>query len=153
MAVFRTVASKLPNAALVVTIDIGHPTDIHPPIKKEVGRRSALAALGNVYVSDIVYSGPVYRSMTAKGSRLHLEFDHVGKGLTANGGGALKGFAIAGVDKLFVSAEARVEGNQLVVWSDAVQKPTAVRYNWALNPYGNFTNSSGLPATPFRTDQ
>lgn len=146
------VMRKIPNTMLVVTIDIGHPTDIHPPNKLDVGRRAALAALGKVYGRDIIYSGPIYRSLTIKGSRAQLEFDHVGKGLASSSGGPLTGFAIAGADGRFVEANVEIEGTHLSVWADAIPKPTAVRYNWALNPYGNLTNASGLPASPFRTD-
>lgn len=138
-----------------VSIDIGEATDIHPRNKVEVGRRLALAARKIAYADSTVkeYSGPIYKAMSVEGNKIRLIFDYTADGLVAKKG-ELKGFAIAGPDKKFVWGNARVEGNSVVVWSEMVPKPTAVRYAWADNPEGcNLYNTESLPASPFRTDQ
>jgi sialate O-acetylesterase len=117
-----------------------------------VGKRLAMWALGTTYGKKIVYSGPMYKSMKVEGSKITLSFDHVGGGLVAKGDGPLKGFAIAGDDKKFVWADAKIEGAAIVVGSEGVAKPAAVRYAWADNPVCNLYNAEGLPASPFRTD-
>lgn len=145
----------LPNTGMAVAIDIGEWNDIHPLNKKDVGERLALAAQKVAYgEKKVVYSGPLYESMKIKGNKVILSFKEVGSGLVAKGGGPLKQFAIAGKDKKFVWAEAKIEGNKVVVWSDQVPNPVAVRYAWADNPEGaNLYNKEGLPASPFRTDR
>ena len=125
---------------------------MHPRNKQEVGRRLALGALHMAYGKDIVYSGPVYRSMTAKDGKIRLQFTNTGGGLAAKEGKPLAGFAIAGADKKFVWAKAALEGNEVVAWSDAVSQPASVRYAWADNPECTLYNTEGLPALPFRTD-
>lgn len=142
-----------PNCGLAVIIDIGVANDIHPRNKQDVGLRLALSALGQAYGKDIVYSGPTYKSMKVEGNAIRLTFDHVGGGLVAKGAGELKGFAIAGADKTFVWADATIDGNEVVVSSKEIEKPTMVRYAWANNPVCNFYNKEGLPASPFRTDK
>jgi sialate O-acetylesterase len=144
---------SLKNAGMAITIDVGDAADIHPKNKQEVGRRLALWALAHTYGKDVVGSGPIYKSMEKKDGRIVLHFDYVGGGLTAAGGGALKGFAIAGTDKKFVRAEAKIEGQTVVVSSPEVKDPAAVRYAWADNPDCNLANQAGLPASPFRTDE
>jgi sialate O-acetylesterase len=139
------VAANLPNAGLAVTIDIGEADDIHPRNKQDVGRRLALWALKKTYGNDIVFSGPTLQSIQIDQSEAYLSFQNVGTGLEAKGG-ELKGFSIAGSDRKYVWAKARIQGDQIVVWSDAV------RYAWANNPACNHYNSEGLPAVPFRTD-
>jgi sialate O-acetylesterase len=143
----------LPKTGMAVTIDIGEANDIHPKNKQDVGKRLALAALAVAYDEDLVYSGPIYKSMKIKGNRAVLSFYHVGGGLVAKDEEPLKGFAIAGQDFKFVWAEAEIKGNRVVVWSEKVQHPVAVRYGWADNPVCNLYNAEGLPASPFRTDQ
>jgi sialate O-acetylesterase len=146
---------SLPATGMAVIIDIGDAKDIHPKNKQDVGKRLALAARGTVYGQRIVYSGPIYRSMKVEGGKIRLRFDHVGGGLVARGPDApkLKRFAIAGADRKFVWADARIDGEAVVVWSDKVAEPVAVRYAWAENPEGcNLYNAEGLPASPFRTD-
>jgi len=142
----------LPNTGMAVIIDIGQADDIHPKNKRDVGKRLALWALAESYGEELVCSGPIYKSMKAEGDKIVLQFDHVGGGLVARAGGALKGFAIAGADRKFVWAGARIDGNTVVVSSDQVSEPAAVRYAWADNPVCNLYNKEGLPASPFRTD-
>ena len=146
-------ALALPNTGMAVAIDIGEWNDIHPLNKKEVGRRLALAAEKVAYSDDkVVYSGPIYQSMKIAGNKITLSFTNTGTGLIAKGG-SLKGFAIAGPDKRFVWAQATIDHNKVVVWSEEVFNPVAVRYAWADNPEGpNLFNAEGLPASPFRTD-
>jgi sialate O-acetylesterase len=143
-------ALKLPNTGMIVATDIGDAEDIHPKNKQEVGERLARVALAKVYGTKIDYSGPMYKSFTKKGNAITVEFDFK-DGLAAKAG-TLKGFAIAGEDKVFYWADAKVEGGKVVVSSAKVANPVAVRYNWADNPDGNLVNKSGLPAAPFRTD-
>ena len=143
---------SLPNTGMAVIIDIGEANDIHPKNKQDVGKRLALWALGGSYGKKLEYCGPIYKSMRVEGNKIILHFDHVGGGLVAGGGGPLKGFAIAGADRKFVWADAKIDGDTVVVSSDKVSEPAAVRYGWADNPVCNFYNKEGLPASPFRTD-
>lgn len=144
---------RTPNTGMAVIIDIGEANDIHPKNKQDVGQRLALWALAKDYgKKNLIYSGPMYRSMETKGNQIVLSFDHVGSGLLAKDGGTLRGFAIAAADKKFVWADARIVGNTVVVSSPAVPDPVAVRYAWAENPVCNLYNREGLPANPFRTD-
>jgi len=149
----QTMTLQLPQTGMAVAIDIGEANDIHPKNKQDVGKRLALAALANTYGRDVVYSGPLYQSMAIEGNTVRLWFRHLGGGLVAQGGEPLKGFAIAGEDRKFVWAEAKIDGETVVVRSDQVPNPVAVRYAWADNPEGcNLYNRAGLPASPFRTD-
>ncbi|UCE08172.1 MAG: sialate O-acetylesterase, partial [bacterium] len=129
--------------------------DIHPLNKEDVGKRLAFAAQKIAYGENkVVYSGPIYQSMKIKGNQIIISFTNVGSGLFAKGGGELKHFAIAGADKKFVWAKAKIDGNKVVVWNDNISEPVAVRYAWANNPEGaNLYNKEGLPASPFRTDE
>ena len=147
-------ALSIPNTGMAVTIDIGEWNDIHPTNKKDVGYRLALAAQKVAYgEKHIVYSGPIYKSMKIKGKKIILSFSNVGSGLIAKNGGELKCFEICGVDNEYAPATAKIEGNKIIVWSDKVKDPIAVRYAWANNPEGvNLFNKEGLPASPFRTD-
>jgi sialate O-acetylesterase len=140
------------NTGMAVTIDIGNPTNIHPKNKQEVGRRLALAALSVAYGRKIVYSGPIYELMEITDNKIYLSFNHIGSGLMAKSNEPLSGFAIAGEDRKFVWANAEIEGDKVVVWSDDVWNPVAVRYAWGDNPVCNLYNKEGLPASPFRTD-
>ena len=142
----------VPNTGMAITIDIGEADDIHPKNKQEVGRRLALWALGTTYGEPIVYSGPLYKSAKPEDGRIVVEFDHAGEGLKTRDGGPVKGFAIAGEDRSFVWADARIEGNRVIVSSAAVKQPVAVRYAWASNPVCNLVNSADLPASPLRSD-
>jgi len=136
---------------MAVTIDIGESKDIHPKNKQDVGRRLALAARHLAYQEPVEYSGPLYRQATPEGSQLRVWFTHA-DGLQAKGGGALTGFTIAGPDGNFVPADARIEGSTVVVSSQQVSDPVAVRYAWADDPVCNLINQAGLPASPFRSD-
>jgi sialate O-acetylesterase len=143
---------SVPNTGMAVIIDVGEANDIHPKNKQDVGSRLALWTLAKTYGKDVVYSGPLYRSMEIRGNSVILHFESVGGGLIAGKGEPLKGFAIAGQDKKFVWADAKIEGDTIVVSSDKIAEPVAVRYGWADNPVCNLYNKEGLPATPFRTD-
>jgi len=142
---------SVPNTAMAVTIDVGEWNDIHPLEKKVVGERLALAARKLAYGNDkIVYSGPIYKSSAKEADSIKIEFDHIGSGLATKGGGDLNYFAIAGADKKFVWAEARIYNNHVIVWSGKIKDPVYVRYAWADNPEGaNLYNFEGLPASPF----
>lgn len=152
----QAMALNLEGTAMVVTIDIGDAKDIHPTNKQDVGKRLALAAHQVAYGEELIYSGPLYRSMTIKSSKCIISFDHIGDGLSALDTKVLKGFQIAGVDGEFVEARAMIKGNSVVVWNSQVPSPVAVRYSWSNNPSGNLYNKLGkkahLPASPFRTD-
>ncbi|UCF14994.1 MAG: hypothetical protein JSW59_16420, partial [Phycisphaerales bacterium] len=148
----QSMTLSLPNTGMATIIDIGDANDIHPRNKQDVGKRLALWALAETYKKNLVYSGPIYESMKVESGKIRLSFDHVGSGLVARGGEALTGFAIAGADRKFVWADARIDGNTVVVGSDDVDKPVAVRYAWADNPVCNLYNKENLPASPFRTD-
>lgn len=160
----QLLALRLPETAMAVTIDVGDPANIHPPNKRDVGSRLALAALATVYDKKLPYSGPIFRVQQVQSGAIRLEFDHIEGGLMVGakerGGpvkedssGKLRQFAIAGADMKFVWADAMVEGNSVLVSSPQVAKPVAVRYAWGSNPEGaNLYNRAGLPASPFRTD-
>ena len=142
------------NTGMAVALDIGEWNDVHPLDKEDVGKRLALAAQKVAYGDqNVVYSGPIYQSMKIEGNKIVLSFSNIGSGLIAKGGGELKYFAIAGADKKFVWAKATIDGNNVIVWSDRVASPVAVRYAWADNPEGaNLYNKEGLPASPFETN-
>lgn len=140
---------SLPNTGMAVTIDIGEWNDIHPLNKKDVGERLSRWARGLVHGEDIVMSGPLVDEVRKEGNRLTLSFTHTGSGLVSKDGN-LKEFAIAGEDQNYVWADARIEGNKVVVWSDEISDPMHVRFAWANNPENaNLYNKEGLPASPF----
>ncbi len=142
-----------PNTGMAVTADIGDVGNIHPKNKQEVGRRLALWAMAKVYGNKkLVYSGPIYKSMAVKGTQIKLSFNHLGSGLGTIDGKPLNEFTIAGTDKVFVPAIAAINGNEIVVSSDKVTNPVAVRYAWHDDAQPNLANKEGLPASSFRTD-
>jgi sialate O-acetylesterase len=144
---------RLPKTGQAVIIDIGEGKDIHPRNKQDVAQRLARWALARDYGIGIPHQSPTYKSMERKGNKVVLTFDHVGGGLGTFDVDEARGFAIAGSDRKFVSAQARVTGkNTVEVWADGVSEPVAVRYAWAHNPVCNLYSAEGLPATPFRTD-
>ncbi len=143
---------KVPNSGLAVAIDIGEAKDIHPRNKKDVGIRLAIQALKKTYGKKIVADGPVYKGMTVKGNSIIVKFETDGAKLKSLDGKELRSFTIAGSDRKFHWADAKIAGNTVVVCSGNVKKPMAVRYAWANNPDCNLCNDLGLPASPFRTD-
>jgi sialate O-acetylesterase len=143
--------STVKNSGMAVTIDIGDPSQIHPKDKVPVGQRLALWARASVYGEKIPFSSPLPAGFKISGNEVTLSFTHTDGGLVARGGD-LKGFVIAGADKKWFPAEARIAGDQVVVSSPEVKAPVAARYAWADNPDCNLYNGAGLPASPFRTD-
>jgi sialate O-acetylesterase len=165
---------SVPNTGMAVLIDTGESEDIHPQSKQIAGERLAKIALAKTYGREVVPSGPSYASMKIEGSAIRLIFDHLGGGLVAKEVPAtydvmrkagktaplvrnsphsqLEGFAICGADKRWVWAEAKIDGDTVLVSSKQVPSPIAVRYGWADNPTCNLYNAAGLPASPFRTD-
>ncbi|MWB93582.1 hypothetical protein GON26_04365 [Flavobacterium sp. GA093] len=150
----QTETLKLPNTGMAVTTDIGNAKDIHPTNKQDVGLRLAAIALNNVYGKKRVFSGPMYQSQEIKGNQIILTFNHTGSGLTASDNSEnVKGFEIAGADKVFYSAKAIIKNNKIIVSSEKVPNPVAVHYGWADDDTEiNLFNKEKLPASPFRTD-
>jgi sialate O-acetylesterase len=170
----QSMALSLPNTGQAALIDLGESRDIHPRNKKDVGERLARIALAKTYGRDIEYSGPEYTGMKIEGARIRITFNHVGGGLVAkelpaeypeitlqnkyaplvrnSPASQLEGFALCGADQKWVWADAKIDGETVVVWSDKIPAPVAVRYAWADNPTCNLYNAAGLPAFPFRTD-
>ena len=170
----QSMALALPNTGQAILIDIGEEGNIHPANKMEVGDRLARIALTKTYGRNLVYSGPVYSAMTVEADKIRLRFTHTEAGLVAkplpatyqpvstdprtvplvrnSPGGELEGFSICGEDHKWQWADAKIDGDTVVVWSAQVPKPVAVRYAWANNPVCNLYNGGGLPAGPFRTD-
>lgn len=141
----------VPHTGMAVITDVGDEKDIHPKWKEPVGARLALAARAIAYGERIDYSGPVYDGVKIDGNKAVLSFKHLGGGLVSKGG-PLQGFTIAGADKKWHNAEAEIQDDKVVVWSNEVSQPVAVRFGWANYPVVNLWNKAGLPATPFRTD-
>jgi len=142
---------KTANTGMAVAIDVGNEQNIHPTDKQTVGHRLALVARAQVYGEKVEFSGPMYESMQVEGNRIRLHFTHA-RGLKTRDGGRPLGFAVAGDDKRFVWAEARIDGEMIVVSSPEVAKPAAVRYAWDYFPRVNLCNGADLPMAPFRTD-
>ncbi len=144
---------EVPNVGIAVGIDVGEGNNIHPTNKQAIGYRLAQQALAKTYKKKVVAGGPIYKSMKKSGNKIVINFDGIGSGLVEQGGAPLKTFAIAGADQQFVAAQAAIVGDTVVVSSEQVADPVAVRYAWADNPIGcNLFNKEGLPASPFRTD-
>ena len=145
---------KLKNTGMAVTTDIGNAKDIHPTNKQDVGLRLAAIALNNVYGKKQVYSGPTFKSQQIKGNQIILTFDNIGSGLsTSDNSQSVKGFEIAGSDKVFHSAKAIIKDNKIIVSSENVSNPVAVHYGWADDDTEiNLFNKEKFPASPFRTD-
>jgi sialate O-acetylesterase len=150
----RLVLGTTPKTGMAVTNDVGEANDIHPKNKKDPGERLARWALAKDYGKQLIYSGPLFKSSEVKDGAIRVAFDQSGTGLKSRDGGALKRFEIAGADKKWKWADAKIAGKDAVIVSSAeVAAPVAVRYAWAANPEGaNLVNSDGLPASVFRTD-
>jgi hypothetical protein len=143
----------VPNTGMAVTLDIGNPRDIHPRNKRDVGGRLALWAKAKIHGSeDLVHSGPLYRSVEISGNTARLFFDHPGSGLTTRDGQPPSHFTVAGRDRVFHPAAATIDGETVLVRSEAVPRPLAVRYAWSNDAEPNLANREGLPASSFRTD-
>ena len=154
----QTATLALTNTGMVVTHDISSYPDCHATNKQEVGRRLALWALSKTYgQKNLVYSGPIYKSMEVTGgpapAKIRIHFDSTGGGLASRDGKPLDHFTIAGEDKKFVEAKAAIDGKSVLVWSDAVAIPLAVRFGWRQDADPNLMNKEGLPACCFRTDK
>ena len=148
----QTAALNIPHTGMAVISDIGNIADIHPKNKQDVGKRLALWALAKDYGQDnLVYSGPLYKSMAIEGSKIRLSFEHTGSGLASRDAKPLDWFEIAGEDGKFVKAQAVIDGNTVLVSSDAIAKPSAVRFAWDQEAEPNLINKEGLPAGSFRT--
>ncbi|MNK75433.1 Glycosyl hydrolases family 2, sugar binding domain [compost metagenome] len=144
---------KLPNTGMAVTTDIGNAKDIHPTNKQDIGLRLAAIAMNNLYGKKQVHSGPTFKSQEIKGNQIILTFDNIGSGLSTPNNDELKGFEIAGSDKVFHSAKAIIKDNKVIVSSNEVQNPVAVHYGWADDDTAiNLFNKEKFPASPFRTD-
>ncbi len=149
----QTKTLTLPHTGMAVTIDIGDATNVHPKNKQDVGKRLARWARRDCYGdTTTVVSGPLFTSSAVEGDRIRIRFTHVGGGLVAKGG-QLKGFAIAGFDKVYRWAKATIDGDTVLVWNETMPNPAFVRYAWATNPECTLYNAAGLPAVPFRTDK
>lgn len=150
----QTAALDLPETGMAVTTDlVDNIADIHPRNKQDVGKRLALWALANTYNhDDLVYSGPLFKSMAIEGNKLRLRFNHAGDGLKTRDGEAPDSFQIAGNDRVFRPANTRTDGDTVLVWNDDITRPVAVRFGWDQEANPNLVNSAGLPASPFRTD-
>lgn len=157
----RKALERIPNTGMAVTIDVGDAKDIHPKNKRAVGERLAQWALHRDYGKNLVPSGPLYKSMQAKGNKIRVEFNYSDSGLTvgkrgidASAESSVRGFAIAGADKKWHWANAQIDGTAIVVSHPDVPVPVAVRYAFSNNPVNaNLYNAEGLPASPFRTDE
>jgi sialate O-acetylesterase len=147
----RKVSQTIPNTGLAVTIDVGEWNDIHPLNKKEVGKRLSLQAEKILFDKNIIADGPVYQSMKIEGNKIILSFKKGTDDFVQIS--ELKGFAIKDSDGIFKWANAKVEGNKIIVWNDEIKNPIAVRYAWADNPQdANLENKKGIPASPFTTE-
>lgn len=150
----RRILSTTPKTGMAIINEVGEEKDIHPKDKKAPGERLARWALAKDYGRDLIYCGPLFKSSEVKGDAVRVSFDQAGGGLKSRDGGALKRFEIAGADRVWHWADAKIDGTDGVLVSSAeVKQPAAVRYAWASNPTGaNLVNSDGLPTSIFRTD-
>jgi sialate O-acetylesterase len=151
----QTMALSLPNTGMVVTTDIGNPSDIHPTNKQDVGKRLAALALNNTYNIPMICSGPMYKSMEIKDNNIIVSFDNIGTGLsTSDKYGFIKGFEIAGKDQVFHYAKAFIKDDKVILSSEEVVNPVAVHFSWIGDASeSNLFNKEGFPAVPFRTDE
>jgi sialate O-acetylesterase len=148
----QALALREPRTAMAVTLDIGEVNDIHPREKQEVGRRLALAALKVVYGRDVIASGPTFAAAVRDGAAIKIRFTNIAGGLTTSDGADPRGFLIAGADRVWKPADARIEGASVIVSHPDVAEPIAVRYGWANDPAATLRSQADLPAAPFRSD-
>jgi sialate O-acetylesterase len=143
---------RISNTGMVVTTDlVDKLTDIHPSYKWEVGRRLALIALAKDYKKNVVFEGPVYKSMKVNGNKIEITFKDRKNDLVSIDNKPLTWFSIAGEDGNFIPAKAEIQGKKVIVWSDEIEHPKDVRFAWNERAMPNLFNSAGLPAAPFRT--
>ncbi len=161
-------AATMPNVGLAEAIDLGTTHNIHPPDKIDIGKRLGACAMHIAYGRDVTFAGPRFESMAIEGNKIRIKFTSVGSGIVLaaspyvcseppNDNPALStteplGFEIAGADKKWAVAQAKIEGNDLVAWTEQIASPVAVRYAWSQNPPVNLYNKEGFPAVPFRTE-
>ncbi len=149
----QTKTLTLPHTGMAVITDaVDNIGDIHPISKQVVGKRLALWALAKNYGKDVVYSGPLYKSMVIKGNQIRLKFDHAEGGLASRDGKPLTEFTVAGSDGEFVSVTAKIDGSDVIVSAESVSEPVSVRFGWHKTASPNLVNQAGLPAAPFQTD-
>ena len=150
----QTMTLKVPKTGMAVITDVGNANDIHPTNKQDVGKRLAANALNQTYGLEIPYSSPMYDSVKFEDGKAIVSFKFAYEGLSAKDKfGYVKGFEIAGADKVFHYAKAEIDGDKVTVWRSKVKDPVAVRYAWSDAPIdANLFNSQGFPASPFRTD-
>ena len=148
----QTMALRVPNTAMAVTMDNPDPANLHPWIKPDTGKRLGLNALSLVYGQNVVCGGPQFASASIEGNKMRIRFSSIGGGLITKNNEPVKGFALAGKDRVFVLAHATIENESVVIWADSVSEPVEARYAWADAPACNLFNKEGLPAWPFRTD-
>jgi len=148
----QTDAMKIPNTGMAVVSDITNLYDIHPRNKRDVGFRLALWALAKTYnKKGLVFSGPLYSSMSVENDKIRIRFDHVGGGLISLDNSPLTWFEIAGKDRVFYKAHTEIKGDAVLVWNERIKEPVAVRFGWHQLAVPNLGNKEGLPASPFRT--
>jgi len=147
-AVQWEVGHSVANTDTVVITDLGDPRDIHPKNKQDVGKRLALCAQARIYGKPVEYSGPVIKTATSEGNTVRVRYEHLGGGLVVKGG-KLEGFAIAGADRRWVWADAKVDGDDVLVSSSQVKEPKFLRYDYVDVPRYRLWNEAGLPAAPF----
>jgi sialate O-acetylesterase len=148
----QAAALQLPGTGMAVAIDVGEPRELHPRNKQDVGRRLALQALAFVYHKDVIATGPVFRAAKRQGAAIRVRFASVAGGLVTADGAPPRGFMLAGADRTWHAAEARIEGDCVVLTSPEVAEPLAVRYAWGNDPPNSLRNQADLPAAPFRSD-
>jgi sialate O-acetylesterase len=148
----QLVSLSTPNVGMAVTMDIANPINIHPGKKKEVGERLAFWALAKDYNQDVVYSGPIFKSIRTENGKAVLTFDFSESGLLVTPINGKNNFTIAGKDQKFLPANVQVQGRELVVFNPKISEPVAVRYSWSDTDEGTLFNKDGLPASSFRTD-
>ncbi|MCK4993179.1 MAG: hypothetical protein KAS29_21925, partial [Bacteroidales bacterium] len=149
----RRLMTQIPYAGMAVTSDIGHPTDVHPRNKKDVGQRLSLWALARTYDQPVVYSGPLYRSMEIKNNKIRLYFDHTGSGLSTPGNQNPVGFEIAEEDRVYLPARVKISKEHVVLSGKGMSHPRYVRYAWEPYTQANLINKEGLPASSFTTER